>query len=186
MSLKPSKRSEHRDKFLFRRGESSLSTLSCAVPSGGRSSLTAQYSAHAPRNVECPSPQWSPKKIILQFLQVSFLERYPSSPLLCWNASKTHLSSSSFRGSKCKIVFARVRFRRIILLYKQIGLKKWLTAIEDPIECLLLPGCEILAKTLGLKVFFMSSFLNQTFASSKTRLAWASLPSTSSGFSASV
>ena len=159
MSLKPSKRSEHREKFLFRRGKSSLSSESCEVSSGGRSSLTAQYSAHAPRNVECPSPQHSPKKIILQFLQVSFSERYSSSSFFCWNALKIHPVFSSFRGAKCKIFFLRVRFRRIILLYKQIGLKKWLTAIEDPIKCLL--SSEIFANTLGLKVFPLSSFVNQ-------------------------
>ena len=186
MSLKPSKRRVHRFRFLCRNGWSLSSAYSCKVFSGGRSSLTAQYSAHAPRNVLCPSPQWSSKKIILQFLQASFSERYPSFPFSCWNALKTHSFLTSFRELKCKIVLASGRFRRVILLYKQMGLKKWLTAIEDPTECLLEGLCVIFTNTLGLKVFFSPSFLKNLFASSKTRSAWASLPLTSSGFSASV
>ena len=111
MSLKPWKRREHRFRFLFRNGWSLSSAYSSKVFSGGRSSLTAQYSAHAPRNVLCPSPQWSLKKIILQFLQVSFSERYPSFPSSCWNALKTHSFLSSSREWKCKNCSGKTLFQ---------------------------------------------------------------------------
>ena len=64
--------------------------------------------------------------------------------------------------------------RFLMLWYKQIGLKKWLTAIEAPIKDL--PVCDTLAKTMGLKVFLLESLLKWYFAAVITRLAWSVLP----------
>ena len=171
MCKKFSNRYEHRARFRFSRSTTSSSLLCSKFGSSGRSWLTAQYSAHAARNVSLPFSERLPRNIILQFWQSFFSESY----FFLWNASNIQFCwSGIFRGSKYTVAFPRLCLKFLILRYKQIGLKKWLTAIEAPIKDL--PVCDTLAKTMGLKVFLLESLLKWSFAAVITRLAWSVLP----------
>ena len=171
MQEKFSNRYEHRARFRLSRSVTSWSSLFSKFSSSGRSWLTAQYSAHAARNEVSPFSERLPQNIMLQFWQRFFSESY----FLLWNASNIQFCRSGiFRGLKCTVAFPRLCLRFLILWYKQIGLKKWLTAIEAPIKDL--PVCDTLAKTMGLKVFLLESLLKWSFAAVITRLAWSVLP----------
>ena len=173
MSKKFSNRSEHRAWFCLSRFITSGSWLALChkFGSSGRSWLTGQYSAHAARNVDHPFPERSLQNIMLQFWQGLLIKSY----LGLYSASNNQFCRSGiFRGWKCTIAFPRLCLRLMILWNKQIGLKKWLTAIEAPIKDL--PVCDTLAKTMGLKVFLLESLLRWSFAASITRLAWSVLP----------
>ena len=109
----------------------------------------------------------------MQFWQGGFSVVYPTGLNQNDEEFQWTLSSVS-RGSKYKTAFLRLCLRSQIRLYKQRGLKKWLTATDDPTNHWSL--WDTCVKTLGLNVFFALSVLNQSFAAVITMLAWRSLP----------
>ena len=116
-------KSEHREKFLSRRYSITKSLREFFnFNSLGRSSSTGQYSAHAPRNVEPPFSDLSPRNIILQFWQRSIVTTYrffSSSHSWRWNALNSQFCSAEISKARNFIIASpRLFLRLMTLLYK--------------------------------------------------------------------
>ena len=130
-----------------------------------KSSLTGQYSAHAPRNV-------LPVVIIGQFLQGAFSWAY-SFFITAEEHQPVAWSSGRHKALPNTSASWSLTLNLIILLRKQWGLKYGLTAIDDPTNQL--PFHDTIAKTFGLNLFFPREE-NKSFALFSTRSAWSWLP----------
>ena len=168
----------------------SLSALSSREDSAssGRHWFIGRYSPHAAKNVpptvlafapSSPKLSVPPGKpfnflnIRLQFWQGGFGVLYPAG--LNQNAEEFQWTLSSVsRGWQYTTAFFRLCLKSQILLYKQRGLKKWLTATDDPTNHL--PLWDTCVNTLGLNMLLFESLLNKPFATVITAWAWLSLP----------